>query len=235
MAKNTMNSKEIIDLLGKAKAGTPDYPADLMAARKAAFLKQSIVVKIDTKGQGGQQGGSSGSGGGSGAALGGGSAVPGVLLQALIGLSIVAAMFLAAYAYRDQITEVLRGSEVAAMEDSSQPLLLSSGTTVTVAPNPVAPGLVGPSPVGVPTSTPVAGTQDGTEINGAVVAEGTLSVESNIAEGTKTNNGLHLGQTPGTPAAPGQDNPGNPNQPDKPEKPTKDTSTKPEKKPTKAK
>ena len=55
-SKGTMNTKEITDLLSKLKAETPDYPADLLAAGKASFLKQAVNIKIDGKGQGGEGG-----------------------------------------------------------------------------------------------------------------------------------------------------------------------------------
>jgi hypothetical protein len=219
--KRSLDFNEITGLFYKLKAETPDYPADLLAARKAAFLKQAVNIKIDGRGQGGkggQQGGSSGSG----AALGGGAAGLGTLWQALIGVSIVAAMFLAAYAYREQITEILQGNEVAALEDVSQPSIVSSPLapgTVTAVPSSLAPALAVPPIEILPTGTPGASV-DNTDLNGAEVVVGTPDAEIS-AEKTKSNSGLHLGQTPGTPAAPGQGNPGNLNQPDKPDKPTK--------------
>lgn len=217
--KKTLNPEEITNLLSKLKNETPDYPSEMMAARKAAFLKQAVNIKIDTKGQGGE-GGQQGGSGGSGGALGGGTAAPGMLLQALIGISIVAAMFLAAYAYRDQLTDAFGGHEVVVQENTYQAAPISS---------PLAPVTSGEAPVApdiAPTNTPAAladvDPSGETNISGITIIEETPGAEF-ASDDIKTNNGLHLGQTPGTPAAPGQGNPGNLNKPDKtkPDKPNK--------------
>ena len=219
--RKPLNTKEITDLLSKLKDKTPDYPSDMMAAKKAAFLKQAVYIKIDTKSQGGE-GGSSGSGS-SGSAFGGGAATPGTLLQALIGIGLVAAISLAAYALHDQIDEIWQANEGRAREELSQPSIVSTEPipgTVTAVPSPIASALAFVAPSGeiVPTGTPGGG--DNTALNGAAVVAGTPGAEI-ASEKTKTNSGLHLGQTPGTPAAPGQGNPGNVNKPEKPEKPEK--------------
>ena len=49
--KKPLNTKEITELLSKLKAETPDYPSELMAAKKAAFLKQAVNIKLDQGGQ----------------------------------------------------------------------------------------------------------------------------------------------------------------------------------------
>lgn len=46
--------KEIIDLLSKLKDLTPEYPADLLAARRAAFLKQVAVLTDQLQGWSGK-------------------------------------------------------------------------------------------------------------------------------------------------------------------------------------
>jgi hypothetical protein len=159
----------------------------------------------------------------------GGAASPGALLQALIGIGLVAAISLAAYAYQDQIEDILRTNEGRAREELSQPSVVSTEPapgTVTVDPSPIAAALDIPPIEIVPTGTPGAG--DNVDLNGAAVVAGTPGAGV-ASERTKTNNGLQLGLTPGTPAAPGQGNPGNPNKPDKtkPEKP--DNPNKPDK------
>lgn len=82
--KSLLNFKSIIQMLAKLKAQTPEYPADLMAARKAAFQKQNASVNLDGNGKGGgsEQGGGGSGNGGSGA-LGGGTAVQGFFFQAV--------------------------------------------------------------------------------------------------------------------------------------------------------
>lgn len=238
-AKRSMNSEEVIKLLSKLKAETLDYPADLMAAKKAAFLKQAVNIKIDSKGQGGdggQQGGSGGSGG-TGPALGGGSSA---LWQSLIGIIVVTGIILTAYMYRDQISDLLAEREVAALagsrEDSEEP---SQPVDPVVAPESVSPAeltlAVSPSEI-EPTGTPVPPSSDDDEdiiIDGRPVVDEDVPVDDPDDE-IKDNPGLHLGQTPGPPAAPGLGNPGNENQPDKPDKPDKpEKPEKPEKPPKK--
>jgi hypothetical protein len=102
----------------------------------------------------------------------------------------------------------------------STPTAVFSATTVT-----------SPSPTqAIPTGTAIV--QDDTNLNVTpqIAVEGTIKVEG-TPDGTKSNNGLHLGQTPGTPAAPGQGNPGNVNQPDKPKPDKPEKPEKPEKPP----
>lgn len=222
MSKRSLNPKEIIRLLSKLKSETPEYPAELLDARKAAFLKQAATLKIEGKGQsgeGGQEGGAGGSGG-SGPALGGGTAAQGILLQALVGLSVVAALLLTAFAYREMIGEILNGNGIVAVAESGTAPGVSTPTAIATA----SPGLTGSPTAGTPTATApgleVINVEGITIIDGTVYIDG-VPVGESTPVGTNTNPGLHLGQTPGTPAAPGQGNPGNTNQPDKPEKPEK--------------
>lgn len=51
------NQVEIIELLSRLKAETPDYASDLIAARKAAFISQAVAIKFDEPKQGGKSGG----------------------------------------------------------------------------------------------------------------------------------------------------------------------------------
>lgn len=218
--RKPLKREEITELLSKLKDETPEYPSEMMAARKAAFLDKAVNI-LDGKGQGGeggQQGGSGGSGG-SGGTLGG-AVAPGSMLQVLIGVGLAAAIFLAAYAIRDQVPEDVQGNESAVQIESSlpQPAITftpSAPATITAVPSSSATAFAAIS--GLDTSVVNV---DDMIINGASIVEGTPEPAS---DEIKTNSGLHLGQTPGTPAAPGQGNPGNPNKPekDKPEKPDK--------------
>ena len=220
MPKRSLNPKEIISLLSKLKSETPEYPTELLDARKAAFLKQASTLKIQGKGQGGEGGQEGGTGGatGSGPALGGGTGVQGFLLQALVGFSVMAALLLTAFAYREQISEILnnRNDLVVVAETGTTPVL---STPTAVATNTL--GLTGSPTAVTPTSTPTG--VELIDVEGITIIDGTLYVDgipaiTGTPSGTKPNPGLHLGQTPGTPAAPGQGNPGNQNQPDKPDK-----------------
>jgi hypothetical protein len=227
-AEKPMKPEEIINLLSKLKDETPDYPAEMLAGRKAAFLKQVVNIKIDGKGQGGEGGQQGGS---PSAASSGGAASPGMLLQALVGFSVVAAMLTAAFALREKIVEALQENEVLVRDESSPQPQIGS-TPLAPEATPAVPSLAAPAVADpqseINESDPPVDLGD-TNIDGASVAKGTPDPDSALDK-TKTNNGLHLGQTPGTPAAPGQGNPGNPNQPEKPAKPEKtEKPPKPEK------
>jgi hypothetical protein len=221
MSKQSLNPKDIIELVSRLKAETPEYPADMLAARKAAFLKQAATIKIQVD----SQGGDGGQQGGSGTAASGGPAASGLLLQVVIGIGLIAALLLATFMVRDQISDLLQGNEVVTVEGSSTPSTLSTPSALATA-SPVS--TMSPTEI-IPTGT--ATSVDNTNLNGIPIIE-SASVVEGTPEGTNPNSGLHLGQTPGTPAAPGQGNPGNINQPDNPEKPAKpDKPDKPPKPP----
>lgn len=222
----SLNPKDIIKLLTQLKEQTPEYPAQLLEARKAALLKQAATLKLQGKGQGGEggsEGGSSGSGGAGGALSGG--AAQGMLLQAIVGFSLITAMLLTAYNYREKIADILRDNdsvtEVEVVAGSQTPAGLSTPTPFETTITPV----VSQSPTQIlPT-----GTLPG--LVGTPLVGGTPPVLKTPG-GTKTNPGLHLGKTPGTPAAPGHGNPGNTHQPDKPDQPDRpDKPDRPEKPP----
>jgi hypothetical protein len=233
MPKRSLNPKEIIGLLSKLKSETPEYPADMLEARKATFLQQAATLKIPGKGQGGeggQQSGNSGSGG-SGPALGGGTAAQGFLLQALIGFAVVAAMLLTAFAYREQIREMLNNRNEVALAFDTATSSDSSTPVITVSASPRVTGFPSSTSTVTPSTTTgleVIDVENITVVGGTQFIDGTL-----VIAGTMTNPGLHLGQTPGTPAAPGHGNPSNQNKPvktDKPDNPNKPQKTdKPEK------
>jgi len=238
MPKRSLDPKDIASLLSKLKDQTPEYPANMMEARKAAFLKQAASLKTQMDGKGGNDGGNAGNSGigGSNAGLGGGATTSGFLLQALIAFSVVAALLLTAFAYRKQIVEVINGNDFAVVEEISTSVVVSTPTAgVTLSSEtspssaevtPTATVFVTPTPVitGTPdvlAGVSISGTPDGTIVVNETPDDTTVVNES--SDDTKTNSGLHLGQTPGAPAAPGQGNPGNENQPDKATKEPKAT------------
>jgi hypothetical protein len=213
--KSTPSSKEIIELLSRLKAETPDYPAHILAARKNSFLNHAATLKIQGKGQGGeggQQGGSGGSGA-SGTALGGSTTVQGIILQAIIGLGIVATMLIGMltgnYLFRDQVSDRLEEDIVVVIESSAPTILPASGTSET--PTEDVPGVATPEVTA--TATESNTTVENLNDDPAFI--------NDLLDVIKDNPGLHLGQATGTPAAPGQGNPGNINQPNKPGKPDK--------------
>ena len=49
--KTPSNHQDIVELLSKLKEETPDYPAELLNARKDSFLKQDVNRKISKEDQ----------------------------------------------------------------------------------------------------------------------------------------------------------------------------------------
>lgn len=212
MSKQFLNSQDVIGLLSKLKDSTPDYPMDLMAARKAAFLKQVIAINMDgsgLSGKGGGDGGLGGSGGSGGSGiLGGMSSAQTILLQAVIGVWVIAAMLTAAYVFRDQIIDLLQDNGI--VEEITQVPFNEPVVPTSVSPATEAPTTeITSTPVHLPETEATAEVPSGIE---------------DIPEDPKQNPGLHLGQTPGAPDTPNQDNPDKPDKPDpsdKQEKPNK--------------
>jgi len=220
MFNKTPSQKEIINLLSRLKDGTPDYPSDLLAARKAAFLNQAITIKFEGPKQGGKGGGDGGSssatgGAGGSGALGGMSATQGILLQAVIGVWIIAGMLTAAYVFRDQIIDLLQDNGIV-VEMTQAPFVDSPESEV------VTPAAESPLPEVLPTevTSPSATPAPDALSEGEPVPDGLPEGQSVSENPTNPNDnqGLHLGQTPGAPDTPNQDKENNPNKPDKPDK-----------------
>lgn len=199
IAKQFLHPKEIIELLSKLKEKTPDYPTDLMAARKAAFLKQIDEIKPDQPGQGGGGSGLSGTG------LGGLSSMQGILLQAVIGVWIMAAMLMVMYIFREHITDWFGLNEKVFITVDTIPL-----------PADVPISLQSPAPGATDAAvtefiiTPESTKPEDSQSNGSTT-DSSSSTESS-PDNSKGNHGLHKGQTPGPP---------NSDKPDKPDKPNK--------------
>ena len=123
MPNEPLERQDIIELLAKLKAETPDYPADLVEARKSAYLKQIVEIQISRKDQGGEAGkrGAAGGEGGSGAALGGGTLAQGISLKAAIAVGVVIAMLTAAYLFREQIVDFLAENNIINVEETATP------------------------------------------------------------------------------------------------------------------
>lgn len=205
MFKQPIDSQDVIRLLSKLKDRTPDYPVDLMAARKATFLQQVVAINIDGNGLSGKGGGDGGIGGSGGSGtLGGMSTAQAILLQAVIGVWVIAAMLTAAYVFRGQIIDLLQDNGII-VEMTQVPLSEST-----------APANMSPA-TEIPTTEVIS--TSGTATPGDLpVIEATPDGSSGIQDtpdGPKDNPGLHLGQTPGTPDKPNQDKPDKPDQSDK--------------------
>lgn len=200
MSKQSLNSQDVIKLLSKLKDNTPDYPVGLMAARKATFLQQAVAIKIDgngLSGKGGGDGGIGGSGGtGGSGALGGMSTAQAILLQAVIGVWVIAAMLSAAYVFRAQIIDLLQGNGIAVEMTQSLPSESTVPTTMSATPEVPTAEFTPTSLTTAPGDLPVIeATPDGS------------SGSQNTPDSLKDNPGLHLGQTPGAPERPNQDKP----------------------------
>jgi hypothetical protein len=181
MPKEPLEHQDIIELLAKLKAETPDYPADLVEARKAAYLKQIVEIEIsrnDRRGEGGNRGGTGGAGG-SGAALGGGVA-QGMSLKAVFAVGLAVAMLTAAYLFRDQIVDFLAENEIINVEETATPS-------------------IAPAPAGLATEIPtLSGSSTGVE-----ATENAPGFENNNLGETPDNANANpdhgFSQTPGTP------------------------------------
>jgi hypothetical protein len=172
-----------------------------MAARRAALLQAAVALQIHGSGMSGKGGGDGGIGGSGGSGtLGGMSAAQSILLQAVIGVWIIAAMLTAAYVFRDQIIDLLQDNGIVTVEMTQAP---SIETTVPVT-------------IEVPTIeiTPLAVTANPGDVPGI---EAPAEIQNAPAD-PKDKPGLHLGQTPGPPEPPNKDEPNNPDKPEKPKK-----------------
>jgi hypothetical protein len=218
MLERSLNPNDVINLLSKLKAKTPDYPPDLLAARKAAFLKQVVTINIESPGKGGGDGGSLSSGSGGSGALGGMSAAQAILLQAVIGVWIIAAMLTASYFYRDEIINLLQDYGIVTVEVTQVPSSDSPAPVIT-------PAVEAPSPDVRPTDTLPATAIPETISEGESAPDDDNSPEgqdsSDNPDDSKDDQGLHLGQTPGAPDTPNQDNPDKPDKSENPNKPDK--------------
>ena len=186
MPNKSLEHQEIVRLLAKLKEETPEYPADMVEARKYSFMKQIVDLKISLEspagegkqpgGTGGQKGGGGSRGsGGSGAALGGGSTVLGISLKTVLAIGAVIVMLTAAYLFRDQIVEFLAENEII-------------NTAETAAPS------LGSPPVGPARETPPVGTP----ASKIVETEASSALENNGLEGTP-GIGKNLDRSGGTP------------------------------------
>ena len=74
MPEKSFSHKELVELLGKLKEETPEYPAKLVDARKESFLKHVLDMSTSGGGQGGDGGSDGGDEGPKGGSAGSGAA-----------------------------------------------------------------------------------------------------------------------------------------------------------------
>ena len=60
MPEKSFSHKDLVELLGKLKEETPEYPAKMVDARKESFLKHVLDMSTSGGGQGGSGGSDSG-------------------------------------------------------------------------------------------------------------------------------------------------------------------------------
>ena len=227
MAGRFNDPDKIIELLAELKTKTPEYPADLMVARKTAFMEQVVSINIQPKGPGSESGGGSGGGGsgltGGSGFFGGMSSLQGILLQATIGVWIIAAMLTAAYVFRDQIIDLFQGNGTVEITQPGPALVppvtdLPSTEAVSTEIPPTEP-----SPASVDLKPEVELGPDGIPVEtvnapNAEATPGAPSVDPYSVQGTsdddpKDNKGKKIGVTPGSPDVPGKGEPDTPNKP----------------------
>ncbi|MGD8405844.1 MAG: hypothetical protein PVJ21_19465 [Anaerolineales bacterium] len=213
MFERSPGPNDIINLLSRLKANTPDYPSDLMAARKAAFLGHIATTNFGSPGQGGKGGGDGGSLSNGSSVFGGMTTAQGIMLQAVIGVWIIAAMLTAAYVFRDQIVDLLQDYGIVTVEITQLPSIDTHVPVVTGLPSPEVP----PTEVTAPSATVVPGVtlEAGTTSDDSSDGQDPSINPDDSQDNPQDNPGLHLGQTPGTPDTPNQDNPNKPDKPDK--------------------
>lgn len=188
--KRSINSRELIRLLSKLKSETPEYPTDLLEARKSVFLKRVVDLKISGEGksrEGGHQRGEEGQEGGSGgawAALKSGTAITGFSTKTTIAVGIVVVLLTAAYLFRDQIVDFLEENEIINVEETAAPPIPST-------------------PTGLVITTPTVGTIPtfGEPSSGIVATEAAPGVNDS-PDRTKVIPPPGLSQKPGTPTPP---------------------------------
>jgi hypothetical protein len=208
--RKQLDQRELFSLLGQLKNKEAQYPAALLAARRAGFVAQvAALPTTPLTGQGGSSGssssGSSGSSTGSGGSAGsGGSSVLGAPAHAIeTALQYVLAGILTvmagtvAYVYQDEIRDLLNPpAPTAEVIDFEPPTATPVDTSTAI-------------PTSTPSPTVIVTFAQPTDENGLPVATPTVVVPTpeppteppteppppTDPPPTPTDPGLHLGQT----------------------------------------
>ena len=127
MDKKSFEHQDIVRMLSELKSEAPEYPSEMMSARKSAFLKKAADIKISKEDKGGQGGtiGGSGRSGGPAAASGGGATFFGFSLKTVLTVGFAVAALTGGYLFRDQIRDVLVENEIISTEEPATPLAVS--------------------------------------------------------------------------------------------------------------
>lgn len=127
MPNRSLEHQEIVRLLANLKEETPEYPAELLEARKYSFLKQVVDLQISSK-EGPSAGGKGRPGGsaGSGPALSGGATVLGIPLKTALAIGAAILMLTAGYLFREEIVEFLAENGLVTSEETATPPFAST-------------------------------------------------------------------------------------------------------------
>lgn len=161
MAKQTpLTNQEIAELLSKLKDETPNYPEELMEARKYNFIKKINDLQISAEEQSKSNVGGPKWGRGKEAALGSGAVGQGISLNVMIVIGVIVAVLAAIYLFRNQIRDVLGENPTPTAEVISAPLgsPASDGTGTPTPTNATNPSLGSNSNNGAATAIPGSGT-----------------------------------------------------------------------------
>ena len=185
-----VNLSDITTLLANLKAREAEYPASLLAARRAEFLKNVAGLQMH-QGQGpsnvnGQGGTPSATNNASPAAksLGSGlhtaSQTLNGILYAVVGVLTTIILAEAGYLYREEIREFfIPGSRDVVSTEIYSPPPEASETPISPSPSPTVTGTITKAPI-LPTTKPDQTPQPATTLDPLI---------------TPTDPGLHLGQT----------------------------------------
>lgn len=221
---------KVVELLTKLKGANANYPSDMLAARRQAFLNNMAGAGLSL-GTGSVLTRSLKGGGGSGAA----PITMGKLLEVALLVAIVAEASALAYFYRDKVADVFRTiSSPSQVQEIVSPAVVTfpfPELEISELPSSAVPAGTASETA---TSTQVPGVADNhtSNNNGAVTLTAIDSTPApsvnNDNNGSNGNNGNHYGQTPkperikdNKENQPPNDNPGNGNN-DKPPREKKD-------------
>lgn len=213
-----VSDKDVLQLFASLKNAESNYPQGMIESRRNTFAKQAAAMAILAK--------ASGSGGvasttatgqaastASSSAAGIGGASMGTILETALIVAIVVEAGVAAYAYREKITQFIKSTFGPKIEQTANPPNNSSSDLITIEETQETPEI---TPTGTMTETPVPPelVNPGSENNNGNNNNGDAQVASTPAT-TDDNNGLHLGQTKQPTIEPDKKNEGNSNDKDK--------------------
>ena len=186
--------RKVVELLTKLKGTNEDYPSDMLAARRQAFLNNMAGAGLSVgTGSGSALNQTLKGGGGSGAA----PLTVGKLLEVALLVAIVAEASALAYFYRDKVADVFRSISAPSQvqEIVSPPVITSPFPELEISeiPSSTSPTATASE---MATSTQVPGVADDPAITVNNNDANALTDSTPNPSGDNGNNGNHYGQTP---------------------------------------